>query len=490
MLAAPRRSAHPSIHPSRSAAEEAAGRGLSVVVVDPRPNAVWPNNYGVWVDEFEAMGLADCVDTTWKRAKVQFTEGEEAVCLDRQYGRVDRRRLKKRLLDGCVRSGVLFHAAKARGVSHTDGWRSCLQCDDGSELFGCAVLDGTGHSRALVEFEGEFDPGYQGAYGVMIEVEKGHPFELDTMFFMDWRDDHLEDDPDMLARNASLPTFLYTMPFSETRIFVEETSLVARPAVPFPELKRRLAKRLDKLGVVVKEVIEEEYCLIPMGGVLPRMPQRVLGLGGTGGMVHPATGFMIARTLGAAPLLVDGLERELARARREAAAALPTGTPREEVLARVDMGEVTARVWEGVWPAWRLQQREFFNTGMDILLRLGIDSTRSFFAAFFKTSTYNWQGFLSYRLTLVELMGFGIEFFAVGDWRMRRFTTVSALPGLVTLIQKLLTSGFSRQVGITEGADNGVRWKRGEGGNFSAEMRNSLADKEKELPRMTADERP
>ena len=73
---------------------------------------------------------------------------------------------------------------------------------------------------------------------------------------------------------------------------------------------------------------------------------------------------------------------------------------------------------------------------------------------------------------------------------MRRFTTVSALPGLVTLIQKLLTSGFSRQVGITEGADNGVRWKRGEGGNFSAEMRNSLADREKELPRMTADERP
>ena len=176
-------------------------------MVDPRPNAVWPNNYGVWVDEFEAMGLADCVDTTWKRAKVQFTEGEEAVCLDRQYGRVDRRRLKKRLLDGCVRSGVLFHAAKARGVSHTDGWRSCLQCDDGSELFGCAVLDGTGHSRALVEFEGEFDPGYQGAYGVMIEVEKGHPFELDTMFFMDWRDDHLEDDPDMLAlaRGSSGP---------------------------------------------------------------------------------------------------------------------------------------------------------------------------------------------------------------------------------------------------------------------------------------------
>lgn len=29
----------------------------------------------------------------------------------------------------------------------------------------------------------------QGAYGIIIEVDS-HPFELDTMLFMDWRDDH------------------------------------------------------------------------------------------------------------------------------------------------------------------------------------------------------------------------------------------------------------------------------------------------------------
>ena len=31
-------------------------------------------------------------------------------------------------------------------------------------------------------------------------------------------------------------------------------------------------------------------CLIPMGGVLPTHPQRVLGIGGTAGMVLPSTG--------------------------------------------------------------------------------------------------------------------------------------------------------------------------------------------------------
>ena len=47
---------------------------------------------------------------------------------------------------------------------------------------------------------------------------------------------------------------------------------------------------MDHLGIKVKSMTEEEYCLIPMGGVLPKFPQRTLGIGGTGGMVHPSTG--------------------------------------------------------------------------------------------------------------------------------------------------------------------------------------------------------
>ncbi len=45
----------------------------------------------------------------------------------------------------------------------------------------------------------------------------------------------------------------------------------------------------------VTKVEEEEYCLIPMGGVLPTHPQRVLGIGGTAGMVHPSTGALGVR---------------------------------------------------------------------------------------------------------------------------------------------------------------------------------------------------
>lgn len=51
---------------------------------------------------------------------------------------------------------------------------------------------------------------------VYAEVES-HPFDVQTMLFMDWRDDHTQADPKMQASNAALPTFLYAMPFSKNK---------------------------------------------------------------------------------------------------------------------------------------------------------------------------------------------------------------------------------------------------------------------------------
>ena len=49
----------------------------------------------------------------------------------------------------------------------------------------------------------------QAAYGIMVEVES-HPFELNTVLFMDWRDDHFDHLPDMKSANecAAGPTLL------------------------------------------------------------------------------------------------------------------------------------------------------------------------------------------------------------------------------------------------------------------------------------------
>ena len=53
-----------------SVAERVAAAGFRVCIIDPSPLAPWTNNYGVWKDEFEAIGLEDCLSTVWNQAHV------------------------------------------------------------------------------------------------------------------------------------------------------------------------------------------------------------------------------------------------------------------------------------------------------------------------------------------------------------------------------------------------------------------------------------
>ena len=46
-----------------------------------------------------------------------------------------------------------------------------------------------------------------------------------------------------------VPSFLYAMPVAAGRVFLEETCLVAKPALPFATLKRRLHRRLEAMGI-------------------------------------------------------------------------------------------------------------------------------------------------------------------------------------------------------------------------------------------------
>lgn len=124
------------------------------------------------------------------------------------------------------------------------------------------------------------------------------------------------------------------MPFSKTRIFAEETSLVARPGLDFDDVKIRMKQRLEHLGVKVVRVLEEEHCFIPMGGVLPRQPQRTLGIGGTAGMVHPSTGFMLSLTLKSASTLVDALKIGALRLEQRQPRLLAMGSLTERGEAR------------------------------------------------------------------------------------------------------------------------------------------------------------
>ncbi|KAI8559126.1 hypothetical protein RHMOL_Rhmol04G0149800 [Rhododendron molle] len=398
-------------------AQQVSAAGLSVCSIDPFPKLIWPNNYGVWVDEFEAMDLLDCLDTTWSGAVV-FVNDKSTKDLGRPYGRVNRRQLKSKMMQKCILNGVKFHQAKVIKVIHEES-KSLLICNDGVTIQAAVVLDATGFSRCLVQYDKPYNPGYQVAYGILAEVEE-HPFDVNKMIFMDWRDSHLDNNRELKERNSRIPTFLYAMPFSSNRIFLEETSLVARPGLSMEDIQERMEARLRHLGIKVKSIEEDEHCVIPMGGPLPVLPQRVLGIGGTAGMVHPSTGYMVARTLAAAPIVADSIVRYL-------------GSEKS-----IFGNDLSAEVWKDLWPIERRRQREFFCFGMDILLKLDLEGTRRFFDAFFDLEPRYWHGFLSSRLFLPELLFFGLSLFSHASNTSRIEIMAKGTLPLVRMINNLV----------------------------------------------------
>ena len=93
-------------------------------------------------------------------------------------------------------------------------------------------------------------------------------YDPQAMLFMDNRRHHSGLYPGTASRQRSgehqnggeglwgtdreAPSFLYAMPLGGARVFLEETCLVARPALPFAVLKRRLERRCAALGLKVR----------------------------------------------------------------------------------------------------------------------------------------------------------------------------------------------------------------------------------------------
>ena len=101
-------------------------------------------------------------------------------------------------------------------------------------------------------------------------------------------------------------------------------------------------------------MIEEEWSYIPVGGPLPLGDQPVTAFGAAANLVHPATGYSIARSLREAPALAA-----------EMAVILRRDLPVQE----------TARqVWNALWPAEK--RRQVHALACSTMSSQGAESTR------------------------------------------------------------------------------------------------------------------
>ena len=406
--------------------------GHSVALVDPKPSAVWPNNYGSWRIEWEELSrrlempeLLDCVNRDWKITDCYFggsfgTEWEKRTRLDQPYLQVDRvglkAALKARLEGGWSSSDapaitVLEDSLFANRIATNlfdanlahDASGSTLTLSSGQQVRASLVVDATGFESTMVARETDetaglwkqLRPGYQIAYGFCAELEDGHePYDARAMTLFDYRTDHFEaaaatggaQEKAWLEDAETRPSFMYVMPQAPSesghqRAFFEETSLVGRDErrLEFAELKRRCELRLKHLGITVRPgtIEEEEYCYIPMGGNLPDLTQRVVAVGGAAATVHPATGYQLCRMLASSTDLATALSSELSKGES------------------FDPDAAAAAGYRALWsPAQRIQ-RDFQVFGGEFLGAQKVTYLRGFFDAFFQLDSRVWGGFLA-----------------------------------------------------------------------------------------------
>ncbi|KAG9451815.1 hypothetical protein H6P81_004719 [Aristolochia fimbriata] len=387
-----------------SLAAETAKKGLRVGLVGP--DLPFTNNYGVWVDEFKDLGLEECIDHVWQDTIV-YLDSDNPIVIGRAYGRVSRHLLREELINRCFESGVVYLNSKVERIIEASDGHSIVACES-DIMIPCklAIVASGAASGKLLQYEvGGPQVTVQTAYGVEVEVENC-PYDPSLMVFMDYRDYTKQE---VRCPEAEYPTFLYVMPMTKTRVFFEETCLASKHAMSFDLLKEKLLLRFETMGIQVTKVYEEEWSYIPLGGSLPDTGQKNLAFGAAASMIHPTTGYSVARSLSEAPAYASAIANIL-NSEKFSDQAAPWKRNAENV---------SQQAWNTLWPRERKRQRAFFLFGLSLLLRFDIEGIREFFQTFFELPEWMVQGFLGSTLSSRDLIWFALYMFAVAPNNMR-----------------------------------------------------------------------
>ena len=187
-----------------------ASAGARVVVVDPAPDAPWPNRYGAWVQDLDSVPI----ERTWHAPEVAL-DGSGRTPLSGSYAWIDRTALRARLRDELLGHGGRLLTGRVVGTTVTSGALEA-HLADGTTLTSRRLVDATG--RGSLVARDRAPRAFQVALGQVLRVSE-HPFRLDQAVFMDFRTAHLG------PGAAGPPTFLYALPLDDEHVFVEETCL-------------------------------------------------------------------------------------------------------------------------------------------------------------------------------------------------------------------------------------------------------------------------
>ena len=154
--------------------------------------------------------------------------------------------------------------------------RNTVELSDGKTIAARCVIDARGPTADATR-----TAGYQKFVGLEVELESPWPQALPTVM------------------DATVPQddgyrFVYTLPFTPTRVLVEETHFADTPDLDRVKLRSRIHEHLRGNGVSSWRVLREESGVLPMpwsGGDIRVDPAAPLTVGYAGGWFQPATGY-------------------------------------------------------------------------------------------------------------------------------------------------------------------------------------------------------
>ena len=269
-----------------------AGGGLANVLIALRLKAVQPQvrtliiergatlgGNHTWsfhdsdVSDAERAWLQPLIETHWNAQEVRFPKFRRR--LETGYNSIPSERLHDVALAELGSAAVLFSAAIA-DLTPTE-----VRLADGRVLRAGAVIDGRGPVMdAPLAF------GYQKFVGLEIECEAPHGIELPIIM-------------DATVEQFDGYRFMYSLPFTPTRILLEDTFYADGPENDDERLRGTIRAYAQAKGIRIARVIREEAGVLPitlagdidkfwrrMGPEIPRSGLRAL-------LFHPTTGYSL-----------------------------------------------------------------------------------------------------------------------------------------------------------------------------------------------------
>ena len=170
---------------------------------------------------------------------------------------------------------------------------TAVELADGDRIEARGVIDarGAGDTAAL-------DLGWQKFVGLEIECERPHGLERPIVM-------------DACVEQLDGYRFVYSLPFSETRVFVEDTYYSDTPAINPGSLTRRARAYAAAQGWQVGQILREEQGALPviMGGDFELYwrsgGKGVAKVGARAGLFHPTTSYSLPDAVRTAALIAN-----------------------------------------------------------------------------------------------------------------------------------------------------------------------------------------